>query len=135
MSNKQPSRAINIALWIAQILLAASMVWAASMKLFSPIDKLSAMWPWTAQVPVWLVKFTGVIDMLGAAGLILPALLRIKPVLTPIAAICIIVLMVCASVFHISSGEASVIGVNIVFAVLAAFIAWGRFREARNPNP
>ena len=78
-------------------------------------------------MPVMGVKLTGVVDLLGAMGLVLPTLLRIRPGLTPIAAICIILLMVCASVFHLMRGEASVIGVNVVFALLAAFVAWGRF--------
>jgi hypothetical protein len=63
-------------------------------------------------------------------GLTLPAFLRIMPRLTPIAAIGIIALMIAAATFHIARGEASVIGVNIVFAVIAAFIAWGRLMKA-----
>jgi hypothetical protein len=113
-----------------QILLAVTLIWAASMKLFQPIEKVSAMWPWTGQVPVAFVKFTGIVDLLGAAGLILPAMLRIKPKLTPIAAVALIVLMVCASIFHIARGEAEAIGFNIVFAAIAACIAWGRFTKA-----
>jgi len=124
------SRAIHIALWVVQLVLAASFVWAAWMKLFQPIDRLSAMWPWTGQAPTALVKFTGIVDFLGAMGLILPSLLRIQPRLTPIAAMAIIVLMLCASAFHIMRGEASVIGVNIVFAIMAVFVAWGRWIKA-----
>lgn len=130
-NQQQPSKALNIALWTTQILLAASMVWAASMKLFQPVDKLAAMWPWAGQVPAAFVKFTGIIDLLGGLGLILPAMLHIRPRLTPITAIAVIVLMICASAFHISRGEASVIGVNIAFAAMAAFIAWGRLKEGR----
>ncbi|WP_080058040.1 DoxX family protein [Spirosoma aerolatum] len=127
---KQSQQVIHIFLWIVQLLLAVSFIWAAWMKLFQPIDKLSAMWPWTGQIPAMLVKATGIIDILSALGLILPAWLRIRPILTPIAASGIIVLMLCACVFHIIRGEVSVIGVNIVFASLAAFIAWGRFKKA-----
>ncbi|MCS3735302.1 DoxX family protein [Mucilaginibacter dorajii] len=126
----KPSKLLNIILWVTQVLLAATLIWAAAMKLFQPIEKLSAMWPWAGQVPVALVKFTGIIDLLGALGLLLPALLRIRPKLTPIAAVAIIVLMVSASIFHIARGEASVIGVNIIFALMAAFIAWGRWSKA-----
>lgn len=89
------------------------------------------MWPWAGEVPVVLVKLTGLIDVVGAAGLILPAVLRVKPKLTPVAAIGIIILMVCAGIFHITRGEASQIGVNIVFAAIAAFIAWGRWKQAK----
>lgn len=128
-SQQKPSKMLNVFLWIAQLLLAASLVWAAYMKLLAPPEKLSAMWPWTGQIPAIDVKLTGITDLLGALGLILPALLHVKPRLTPIAAICIIALMACAGIFHIMRGEASVIGVNIVFAGLAGFVAWGRWRE------
>lgn len=128
-NHKKSSKAIHIALWVAQVVLAASLVWAGMMKLLQPVEKLSAMWPWTGEVPLAFVKFTGIIDLTGAMGLILPTLFRIQPKLTPIAAVGIIVLMICASVFHIMRGEVSGIGVNVVFAIVAAFIAWGRFRR------
>ena len=127
---QKKSKVLNVILWIAQVLLAATFVWAAMMKLFQPIDKLSAMWPWVAEVPVVLLKFTAIVDLLGGLGLVLPALFRIKPKLTPIAAVAVIILMVIASAFHIARGEASVIGANVVFAIFAAFIAWGRFKKA-----
>jgi len=129
-AQEQPSKAMNVSLWIAQILIAALLVWGASVKLLLPIEKMAAMFPWTGQVPVFLVKFTGMIDVLGAIGLILPSLLRIQPKLTPLSAIGFIILMICASVFHISRGEASAIGLNIVFIFIAAFVAWGRFKKA-----
>ena len=129
-TQQKSSKTINILLWIAQTLLAVSFIWTAMLKLFQPIEQLSAMWPWTGQVSVAFLKFTGVIDLLSGIGIILPALLRIKPVLTPVTAIGIIILMISAGIFHISRGEASVIGVNIVFAIIAAFIAWGRFLKA-----
>ena len=130
MVNQQKSLPVlHIALWVIQILLAASLVWGASMKLLQPIEQLAAMWPWTGQIPVELVKLTAVVDLLGATGLILPALLRIQPKLTPIAAMAVVALMICASVFHIVRGEAAVIGANVVFAVMAAFVAWGRLRK------
>jgi hypothetical protein len=119
------------ALWIAQVVLAASLIWAGVMKLFSPLEKLSAMWPWVAEVPLALVKFTGVVDVLAALGLILPALLRIRPKLTAITAMGVVALMVCAGIFHIIRGEAAVIGVNIVFAIIATFIAWGRLKTSK----
>jgi DoxX-like family len=88
------------------------------------------MWPWAGQVPALLVKFTGFVDVLAAIGLVLPALLRIQTKLTPIAAIGVMVLMAVAGVFHIARGEASVIGVNLGFAAIAAFVAWGRMTKA-----
>jgi DoxX-like family len=122
---QKQSTTLTIALWAMQGLLAVSMLWAASMKLFQPLEKLAQMWPWTANHEV-LVKFTGIVDLLGGFGIIAPTLFKIKPRLTVIAAWAIILLMICASVFHILRGEASLIGVNIVFAIMAGFVAWGR---------
>jgi uncharacterized membrane protein YphA (DoxX/SURF4 family) len=131
MTNQQKySKVLHVTLWVAQLILATSFIWAGMMKLFQPVEKLSEMWLWTSQVPVAVLKFTGIVDVLGGIGLILPSLLRIKPKLTLLTAVAIIVLMVCASIFHISRGEASQIGANIVFAIIAAFIAWGRLKKA-----
>ena len=121
-----PSKALHITLWIVQVLLAAMLLWAAGMKLFQPVSQLAQQWPWTGQVAPVLVRFTGIIDLLAGFGLILPTLLRIRPRLTALTALLVIVLMITATIFHISRGEASVTGVNIVFAVMAAFVAWGR---------
>jgi len=124
-----PSKALNITLWIFQALLAATLIWAAILKLFKSPQELAAMWPWAGEVSPALVKLTGLTDLLGGVGLIAPALLRMKPVLTPVAALGVVVLMACASVFHIARGEASQIGFNVVVAAIAGFIAWGRSRR------
>ncbi|MDF3029409.1 MAG: hypothetical protein K0S23_3716 [Fluviicola sp.] len=120
----------HIVLWIAQILLSLCLIWAGIVKLFQPIDQLETMWPWTGEVSPALVKLTGIIDLLGALGLLLPSLFKFKPILTPIAAIGIILLMIAASVFHTCRGEGSQIGFNIVVAVISAFIAYGRLKLA-----
>ncbi len=115
-------------LWALQILLSGSLIWAGSMKLFQPIEALKTMWPWTGEVSTGFVKLTGIFDLLGAFGLIFPALLRFKPIFVPLSAIGIILLMIAAGIFHISRGETEQIGVNIVFAVFAGLIVWGRFK-------
>ena len=116
-------------LWITQLLLASSLIWSVFTKLFTPIEELSAMWSWVAEVPISFVKFTGLVDLLGALGLTLPILLKVKPILTPLAAWGIILLMICAATFHILRGEVSEIGINIVFAILASFVVWGRMKK------
>lgn len=128
MNKQKASGTMNVILWIAQIILACSFVWSASVKFFQPADTLAEMWPWTADHEV-LVKLTGVLDLLGGLGLVFPALLRIQPKLTVYAAYGTILLMIAASIFHISRGEASQIGVNIFFFVFAVFIAWGRQKK------
>ena len=127
---QQRSKALHITLWIAQVILAAMFLMSGFMKLSQPIDQLSKMLPWAAQVPEALVRFIGVAEVLGAVGLILPSLLRIQPKLTPIAAVGLALVMLFAVIFHISRGETPMIGMNFVLIAIAAFIAWGRFKKA-----
>lgn len=127
MTDQQKSlKRMNIILWIAQVILAILFVMGAVMK-FMPIEKISTMMPWTGQISPFIVRLLGIIDLLGATGLILPSLLRIKPHLTYWTAIGIILLMICAIIFHVSRGEGSVIGMNVFCIVLAGFVGWGRF--------
>lgn len=130
MTNEQkPSKALNVILWIAQVILSASFIWAATLKLFQPAEQLAAMWPWTANNP-GLVKLTGVLDLLAGIGFVLPMLFSTQPKLTSYAAYGAVALMIAASGFHIVRGEASLIGINIFFATLAIFVAWGRQNKA-----
>jgi uncharacterized membrane protein YphA (DoxX/SURF4 family) len=99
-------------------------------KVSQPIDQLSKMLPWASQVPEALVRFIGVSELLGGLGLLLPAALRIKPALTVWAALGLVIVMLLASIFHISRGEYSAIGMNVIIALIAAFIAWGRSKKA-----
>ncbi|MFD0475128.1 DoxX family protein [Nonomuraea thailandensis] len=75
----------------------------------------------------WFLKVLGAIEVLGAAGLILPAVTGIAPVLVPVAAVGVVVLMVGAMVTHLRRGEVSSAAGNLVYLALAAFVAWGRF--------
>ena len=127
---QQRSKALHITLWIAQVILAAMFLMSGFMKLSQPIDQLSKMLPWAAQVPEALVRFIGVAEVLGAVGLILPSQLRIQPKLTAIAAVGLALVMLFAVVFHISRGETPMIGMNFILIAIAAFIAWGRFKKA-----
>jgi DoxX-like family len=129
MTGNKNSKALNITLWIVQGLTAALMLMSAFMKIATPISELSVKWKWTGELPETVVRLLGVLDLLGGIGIILPALLKIKPSLTPLAALGVVLLMISASVFHISRGEASVIGFNIILMLLASFIAWGRYKK------
>lgn len=113
---------MNVALWIAQGLLALTFLWAGFMKIFQPAQ-LPFSW---AKDNTDLVFITGIVDLLCGIGIIIPALVSIRPKLTIYTAYGIIVLMVCASIFHIFRGEAKDIGFNIFMALLAAFVAWRR---------
>jgi putative oxidoreductase len=93
------------------------------MKSTMPIDKLSITVTWAKDLAIWLVRFIGVSELLAAAGLLLPSVLRIKPALTPVAASCLIGVMIMAIIFHISRREANIIGMHISFLFIASFIA------------
>jgi putative oxidoreductase len=121
--------AMNISLWIAQGLLATMFLMAGIMKATQPIEQLAASLPWVTTAPVWLVRFIGISELLGAIGLILPSLLRIQPKLTVYAAVGIIIIMLLAIVFHGSKGEFAAIGMNLILAFAAAFVAWGRTKK------
>ena len=125
-----PSKALNISLWVAQVLLAGMFIMSGFMKVSQPIEQLSQMLPWTKHVPEALVRFIGISEVLGGIGLILPALLRIKPQLTIWAALGLALIMIFAAIFHIVRGEFSAIGMNVILILIAVFIAWGRSKKA-----
>ena len=127
-SKASPSKRLSVGLWTNQILLAVMFGMAGFMKATQPISQLSAMLPFVAQMPEGLVRFIGASELAGAVGLILPAALRIVPVLTPLAASGLVVVMVLAAGFHISRGEFSNVPVNFILGSLAAFVAWGRLK-------
>lgn len=124
-TEQKTSKTVNIILWIGQGILAATFIWAGFMKIFQP-EKLPFSW---VKDNLNLAFFTGIVDLLGGIGIVLPALIRIKPKLTIYAAYGIVVLMTAASIFHISRGEAKDIGFNISMAIIAIFIVWGRQKE------
>lgn len=123
------SKVLNVALWTAQVVLAGMFFMFGQMKLFTPMDQLNVLIPWTNDVPAWLTRFIATSELLGSVGLILPAVLRIKPVLTPLAACGIALIMILAILFHIARGESQVIGFHIGIIALASFIVWGRLKK------
>jgi uncharacterized membrane protein YphA (DoxX/SURF4 family) len=126
----RPRRALHIALWVAQVLLAAMFLMTGFMKLTQPIDALAGQMPWVLSFPAAVVRLIGAIEIAGALGLILPSLTRIQPRLTPLAALGLVLVMLGASALHLSRGEGAVVPMNLVLAAVAGFIAWGRSKAA-----
>jgi hypothetical protein len=124
------SRALRAALWIVQGLLALAFGFAGVTKAFAPLAEAAKNIPWIPDVPALLVRFIGTAELLAAVGLVLPALTRIRPRLTPLAASGLVAVMTLASLFHLTRGEPQGVVVNVVLGGLAAFVAWGRFRAA-----
>ena len=120
---------MNLALWIVAGLLAAVFLFAGSSKLFIPREKL-AKTPgggWTLDFSVGFVKALGAVEILGAVGLILPALLDIAPVLVPLAALGLGPIMIGAALVEFRRQEFKHVLVNLTYLALIAIVAWGRF--------
>lgn len=119
---------MNTALWIVQGLLAAMFLMAGSMKALQ-YEKAKEKLPWVKDVSRNLVSFIGFSELLGAIGLIVPQATSIFPILTPIAAVGIAMIMLLASGFHAKRKEMPGVITNIVFLSLAVFVAYGRFNS------
>jgi hypothetical protein len=101
-------------------------VMAGLMKATRPIPVLAGMMKWPGDYPAPFVRFIGAVDLLGGLGVVLPLATGILAWLTPVAAVCLVVLQVLAIGFHARRGESQILPANIVLLCLAAFVAWGR---------
>jgi hypothetical protein len=113
-------------LWVVQGLLALVYLFAGGMKLVLPLEDLAG----PVQMPGWFIRFIGVAEVLGALGLIFPGLLGIRPGLTPLAAAGLVVIMAGATVLTLATGDVAVALIPLVMGLLAAFVAYGRWRLA-----
>lgn len=129
-TTQAPSKALRISLGVAQGLLGLAFGFAGVMKTTQPIAELAAKMVWPGAMPEALVRFIGASEFLGAVGLVLPSLTRIKPGLTALAAAGLVVVMLLACVFHLTRGELFALPINLTLGGIAAFIAWGRYRKA-----
>jgi len=118
---------MNVALWIVAGLLAAAFLAAGAMKLSQPREKIAASMGWAEDFSAGTIKMIGAFEVLGAIGLILPALVGVAPVLVPLAAVGLAVIMVGAIVTHLRRKETQPVLVNVVLLALAVFVAVGRF--------
>lgn len=116
----------NRALWTIQALLAALFAFAGTMKLILPAAMLKGSVP----LPIEFLRFIGVCELLGALGLILPSLLRMLPVLTPVAASGLVVIMIGATVVTLLGGSIGGAAIPFVVGVLACTVAYRRFALA-----
>jgi uncharacterized membrane protein YphA (DoxX/SURF4 family) len=125
-----PGKPLRISLWAAQVLLAIAFVGIGLMKLTTPIPELAAMMKWPGEYSPAFVRFVGLVDLLGGIGVLLPALTRILPRLSVLAALGCTVLQVLAIGFHVSRGEFQALPLNAVLLALSMFVLWGRGRKA-----
>ena len=118
---------MNLALWIIAIVLAVGFTASGLMKIFRSKEQLvSSGMGWAQDFSPSTIRLIGIAELLGAIGLILPAALHIAPILVPLAAVGLVLVMVGAAAVHARRKEWPFIAVNVVLIVLAVFVAWGR---------
>jgi uncharacterized membrane protein YphA (DoxX/SURF4 family) len=122
---------MRFALWTTQALLAALFLAAGSMKLLTPSDQLTQLVP----LPVLLTKCVGAAECLGAIGLILPGLLKIRPELTILAAAELVHIMIGATIVTLVIADPLSAVMPLAVGALCAFVAYGRSRLALHAAP
>ncbi|MDQ0376090.1 DoxX family protein [Amycolatopsis thermophila] len=121
---------MNVALWIAAGALALVALVGGVSKVFVPVEKLAGSpgGEWTGDAGAGVVRGLGVLELLAAIGLVVPALVGVAPVMVPVTAACWVLLMIGAMVTHVRHGDgAKFVGLNLAYLALAVFLAWGRF--------
>ena len=117
---------MGIALWVVQILLAIVFLMTGGMKITQPKEKLDES-GFAEDFSLSTIRLIGVLELLGAIGVVLPALTGILPWLTPLAAVGLALTMIGAAITHLRRTEYSNIIVNVIFFALAVFVVYGRF--------
>jgi uncharacterized membrane protein YphA (DoxX/SURF4 family) len=117
---------LNVVLWVVQGLLAALFLFAGGVKLVMPISAMTSQMP--IPLPGLFLRFVGVCEVLGAIGLILPGLLRIRPDLTPLAAAGLVIIMIGATTITVMGGQLAGALFPLTVGVLATWVAYGRWQ-------
>jgi uncharacterized membrane protein len=118
---------MNVTLWVLQGILALAYLLSGVLKLARSKEQLAAQMRWVEGFPPNAIKAIGLVEILGALGLILPALTGVAPWLTPLAGAGLALDMLVASLVHIRLKEYSLVSMTAVLLIMAAFVAYGRF--------
>ena len=121
---------MTYALWVLQVLLGLLFMFAGGSKLVMPIEEMTK----DIALPGWFLRGIGVCELLGGLGLILPGLFRIRTALTPLAAAGLVIIMIGATVITVMTMGAGMALVPFIVGVLAAFLAYARWRVAPLPS-
>ena len=125
---------MNIALWIIAAILAVLFLASGVQKLVTPRAQLAKTMQWADRFSTPAVKAIGVAEILAAVGLIVPAALGIAPILVPLAATGLVLLMVGAIITHLRLHERQPLAMNLTLLVLSAVVAWARFGPHAFPS-
>jgi hypothetical protein len=120
---------MNVALWIVAGVLALAYLAGGGFKVITPKERIAAFGHsarWVEDFSDGGVKTIGALEVLAAVGLVLPAVLDIAPVMVPVAAIGLVLLMIGAAITRVRRHELGLMAVDLVYVVLAAFVVWGR---------
>jgi len=115
---------MEIAVWIVSGILALLYLFAGFTKTFTPLEKLRGTMPWVDSMRNW-TRLVGIVEILGAVGLILPRLLDIAPWLSVAAAFGLVLVQVLAIPLHIRRGEQKALPMNVVLLLAALFVGIG----------
>jgi uncharacterized membrane protein YphA (DoxX/SURF4 family) len=122
----QPGRKLNVVLWVLQALLAMLFMFSGVMKFIMPVAEMTKQIPF----PGWFLHFIGVAEILGAIGLVLPGILRIRTGLTPLAAAALVVIMIGATAVNLKTGQRPAALTTVILGLLLVFVAYDRRRMA-----
>jgi uncharacterized membrane protein YphA (DoxX/SURF4 family) len=124
---RRQSGRLNIALWVAQVVLALLFLFSGVMKFIMPVEVMTQHTPFSGS----FFHFIGVVEVLGGLGLILPWLLKIRPMLTPIAAAGLTIVMLGATVLTAMTMSVAAAIFPLVVGIACGFVMYGRSSRAR----
>ena len=119
-------RKLNVLLWVLQVLLAMLFLFAGSMKFVMSVEEMTRQMP----LPGWFLHFIGSAEILGAIGLVLPGILRIRTGLTPLAAAALVIIMTGATVLNLHVGQRGAALTTAAIGLFLVFVALNRWRLA-----
>jgi uncharacterized membrane protein YphA (DoxX/SURF4 family) len=124
VATDRSGRKLNVLLWVLQILLAMLFTFSGVMKFIMPVEEMTKQ----ISLPGWFLHFIGVAEILGAIGLVLPGVLRIRAGLTPLAAVGLVVIMIGATAVNLKTGQRGAALTTVVVGLLLVFPAYNRWR-------
>ncbi len=120
---------------VIQIGLFCVFMYFGLLKMFLPLEKIEKKVSWAHDYPYSRLKFFGFLEVLGALGLVLPHFLNIFPILTPVAATALAMIMAGAAMVHLRRDEFGMIALNIFIIFLLAGVGFNTLLTLYNVQP